>query len=225
MNRSPLFLALLLACGDKASDDTAGTTPADDTAASADCPDGSAFSSWYADADSDGFGDVASTELACEAPAGMVADATDCDDGDPAIHPAAEDACDGVDNNCDGQTDEDMPTWYIDRDADGFGDPADSSQACEAPFLGVADGTDCNDDRDRLHPYDLDGDGVMDECGWHGLVAGGYHNCALDSDGETACWGLLRDGATTPPTGVSFVSLTGGAEQTCGIDDAGDVWC
>ena len=30
----------------------------------------------------------------------------DCDDTDAAIHPGVEEVCDGVDNNCDGQTDE-----------------------------------------------------------------------------------------------------------------------
>ena len=37
-------------------------------------------------------------------------DAEDCDDVDPAIHPGADEtACNGVDNDCDGMTDEDGP--------------------------------------------------------------------------------------------------------------------
>lgn len=32
--------------------------------------------------------------------------ASDCDDNDATINPAAQEVCDGVDNNCDGQTDE-----------------------------------------------------------------------------------------------------------------------
>ena len=41
----------------------------------------------------------------------------DCDDADPAINPNAQDICDGVDNNCDGQVDEGVTaTYYADVD-------------------------------------------------------------------------------------------------------------
>src|SRR5687767_8447911 len=48
----------------------------------------------------------------------------DCDDGDPDLHPAADEHCDAVDEDCDGQVDEDAvdaPEWREDTDGDGFG--------------------------------------------------------------------------------------------------------
>lgn len=212
-----LFLAL--AC-DTSTDDSA--RPATDTAS---CPDGSAETEWFTDADADGFGDALSSTLACAAPTGAVADATDCDDKDAAVNPSALDDCDTVDSNCDGTVDDAMPTWYADADADGYGDPLSSTSACAAPAGTVADATDCNDTRDRLHPYDLDADGTTDGCGWHDLVAAGYHNCAIDSDGVTACWGRDNSGATTPPVGVSFASLSAGLYTTCGVGTDATVAC
>ncbi|MBK9256192.1 MAG: SBBP repeat-containing protein [Saprospiraceae bacterium] len=61
---------------------------------------------YYADADNDGFGDPNVTMLACSAPAGYVSDNTDCDDNDDTVYPGAPDICDGKDNNCNGETDE-----------------------------------------------------------------------------------------------------------------------
>jgi len=58
---------------------------------------------FYADADGDGFGNAAVTTLACAAPAGYVAQAGDCNDQDASINPGATDLCDGIDRNCDGK--------------------------------------------------------------------------------------------------------------------------
>ncbi len=57
---------------------------------------------WYLDADGDGFGDDNQWMVSCAAPDDHVADPGDCDDGDPAVHPDAEDICNGIDDNCDG---------------------------------------------------------------------------------------------------------------------------
>ena len=46
----------------------------------------------------------------------------DCDDNNPAIYPSAEEVCDGFDNDCDAQADEDVQSiFYADSDNDGFG--------------------------------------------------------------------------------------------------------
>ncbi len=90
---------------------------------------------FFPDTDGDGFGDEAAggTE-ACAASAGLVTTVGDCDDSDPAVHPEADEACNGVDDDCDAEIDEDVgPLWYPDSDSDGHGDPARPTQACDAP--------------------------------------------------------------------------------------------
>ncbi len=61
---------------------------------------------YYRDADGDGFGNANDSILAGGPPEGYVADASDCDDGDAGVNPLADEVCDGIDNNCDGNTDE-----------------------------------------------------------------------------------------------------------------------
>ncbi len=126
---------------------------------------------WYLDSDGDDYGDVASFAIACEAPDGYVADATDCDDEDAAIHPGADELCDGVDNDCDDEEDEDdavdAATWYADEDEDGYGDEDETTIACEQPDGYVSDDTDCDDDDEAAYPggleiLDDDADGDCD---------------------------------------------------------------
>ncbi|MGB0250135.1 MAG: choice-of-anchor B family protein, partial [Flavobacteriales bacterium] len=57
---------------------------------------------WYADADGDGYGDAAVTTLACSEPEGYTSDATDCNDASAVVYPGAPGTEQGVDNNCDG---------------------------------------------------------------------------------------------------------------------------
>jgi len=58
-------------------------------------------STFYADADTDGFGDPDVPILACAQPAGTVTDATDCDDADPDTYPGADEPFLAGDSNCD----------------------------------------------------------------------------------------------------------------------------
>lgn len=61
---------------------------------------------WYADADNDTYGDPEQFQQVCEQPAGYVANSSDCNDADPDVNPDATEVCDGIDNDCDGETDE-----------------------------------------------------------------------------------------------------------------------
>ena len=62
---------------------------------------------WYApDADCDGFGDAVTGVVACAPPdATWLLDTSDCDDADARVHPSALEACDGLDDDCDGVAD------------------------------------------------------------------------------------------------------------------------
>ena len=62
---------------------------------------------WYRDADGDKHGTADITMLACTPPDGYVADKLDCNDSNADIKPGAAELCDGIDNNCNGLTDQD----------------------------------------------------------------------------------------------------------------------
>lgn len=121
---------------------------ADDTSADLATP-----STFYADADGDGFGDPAAPLRACDLPEGAALDAGDCDDSRAAVSPAAVEVCDAADTdeNCDGEADDaraeaaTMGTFYANADGDGLGDPSAPMLACDLPAGAAAIALDCDD--------------------------------------------------------------------------------
>ena len=139
--------------------------------------DGSAGCEVYmADEDGDGYGVATNVSCLCAPSDPYTATKDgDCDDADPDAHPGKKEACNGTDDDCDGETDEGaalgcMP-YHLDVDGDGYG--VDETQcACEPgePFGAAVDG-DCDDAEEAIHPsaeelcngIDDDCDGVTDE--------------------------------------------------------------
>jgi hypothetical protein len=150
---------------------------------------------FYADADDDGYGDELAPTAACARPTGHADSGTDCDDTDEEIHPAAVERCNGIDDNCDGEIDEDvLATWYADTDQDGYGDPEAPLDECDPPDGYVSDNTDCDDDFDDTWPgadevcdeRDNDCDGAVDEdvttTFWADVDGDGYGDAASQND-------------------------------------------
>ena len=109
---------------------------------------------YFADIDNDGFGDILNDSISCNLPVGYVLDNTDCNDADNLINPAAEDICNTLDDNCNGEIDEDaiFLTWYFDNDGDDFGNILMDSISCYTIPGYVTDNSDCDDINALINP-------------------------------------------------------------------------
>jgi hypothetical protein len=199
-------------------------------------------SPWYADQDGDGFGNPDQVLYSCGAPGGPTSqDNTDCNDQAAAVNPLAIEVCDGVDNNCDGLTDEDDPaldlstqrTFYLDSDGDGFGDPTLPTDACTQPIGYVEGDQDCDDSDFDVNPaapeicdaVDNDCDGILDNLidqDSDGFIACGLAPDCDDLDGNSypgapeLCDGLDNDCDTVVPADES--DADGDGVRVCGGD-------
>ena len=208
----------------------------DDCDGSTDEEDAIDKSEWYADGDGDGFGNGGVSLFACDQPAGFISVSGDCNDGDTSISPNATEMCDGIDNNCDGLSDDadanvDLNTateFFQDADFDGFGNPLQSTFAC-LPLPGfVTNSDDCDDGNLLRNPngyeycnnIDDNCDGAIDE------LAVDATTYFVDSDGDGH--GVLVDQSNgydliSCPTFDAITNLpvnpTGYAESNDDCDD------
>jgi len=108
---------------------------------------------------------------------GWPASGGDCDYDNPAIHPGSAEACNAIDDDCDGEVDE-----GYDADGDGF-------SVCGTDGNGAWESTDCNDTDPDIHP------GALETCdGWdNDCDPATDEGVDTDQDGWTDCMGDCED--------------------------------
>jgi hypothetical protein len=243
-----LFLSIgLSACGDKSDRDADGDGW---TTAQGDCNDSDPnISPTVNDLAGDG------VDQNCDGADGVDSDGDgwasllsgggDCDDARPEIHPDAGEVCDGADNNCDGVVDgddaEDLTTWWLDADRDGFGTSSEAVRACDSPgggYVVAADPEDCDDGDASINPgaEEVCNDGIDDDCDGaaddddDSVAPGSLDTFFADSDGDRYGDNDAPLEACAPPEDYvtdntdcddSDASINPGAEEVCngGIDD------
>lgn len=111
---------------------------------------------------------------------GMLPAQGDCDDQSASVYPKAPELCDGLDNDCDTKVDEDVNTYYIDRDGDGFGRAEESVTTCRHPGSEFVERSgDCNDAEPEAYSGkpEICGDGIDNDCD-------GYSDDHPDADAD-----------------------------------------
>jgi Putative metal-binding motif/FG-GAP-like repeat/FG-GAP repeat len=163
---------------------------------------------------------------------GFVGD--DCDETDPLVFPGAVEACNEIDDNCDGQVDEGVTTdWSQDADGDGYGEVGGTTTAaCEPPPGTAASSDDCDDSDTDIHPaapercnsLDDNCDGVADDgVGQNWYVDQDGDGFGLAGTGELSCeeqrpgW-ALNDSDCDDTDATAFP----GAAEVCGDSDDDD---
>ena len=151
------------------------------------CPD--LYNPSQADFDNDDIGDLCDPDDDNDGDP----DATDCHHHDPGIGAKAIEACDGIDNNCDGIVDEAGATGcfeaFLDADFDGHGDPKKNVCVCSFPSPGASlQADDCDDTNPQTNPAAMEVcDGKDNNCNGQ-LDEGAGAGCVmaypdLDNDG------------------------------------------
>ena len=163
------------------------------------------------DADGDGYGDGYPSNVS-------VQPGQDCDDGDFTIKPGGIEICDGIDNDCDNQID-DNPVggqlYYTDTDGDGIGGTT-TIQSCSATNGASVQTGDCDD----LDPFTFPGSAENDSstsC-MRDVDADGYGDSAPTNTSVTAGTDCDDMQPSISPVGTELPA--DGVDQNCdGYED------
>ena len=130
--------------------------------------EGFTLTTYYEDLDGDNFGSSVSIQSVTNPGAGYSLVSGDCNDNNNLINPNATEICDGVDNNCDLNIDESLPTftYYLDADNDGFGDLNFTTTDCSVPAGYSVNSLDCNDANNQINPSatDVPANNIDEDC-------------------------------------------------------------
>ena len=149
------------------------SAPSGYVADNSDCDDTSATFNpttiWYLDNDGDTFGGTLSVQQCVQPASNYTLITGDCNDLFPSAYPGGTEVCDGIDNNCDGTTDEpsavDALLWYADSDGDGFAGMLSTTSACTQPSGYFSTVTDCNDSDNAINPNAIEVcDNIDNDC-------------------------------------------------------------
>ncbi len=193
---------------------------------------------FYHDLDGDGWGNPNDGACLCKSKATTewIQQGGDCDDtpGTGAkIHPGVDEVCDGVDNNCNGKTDEQGATgcqlYYVDQDNDTYGVTTTGLCLCAASKSNTAGQPgDCDDGNGAINPGAQEVcDGVDNDCNGKtddgtadatcGAVAGGSSKCINGACGVGTCdKGYYDVDPTVPGCECQSLSNNGNMGTFCG---------
>ncbi len=152
---------------------------------------------YFVDADDDGWGDTNLPICLCTPQDHTATVGGDCDDHDATIHPqegeATVEVCDGIDNDCDGQTDEEdaegCTPYFFDSDGDQYGVADEFRCLCspDPPYTALQPG-DCDDSDPDVYPFHFEFcNGIDDDCNGQTDDGAPEDICGVIDFGVSAC--------------------------------------
>ena len=187
-------------------------------------------STWYLDADSDGY--YVSTSLSCASPGANYNAAGgvngDCNDNSASVNAGVTEICNSIDDDCDTQIDEGVQNnYYADTDSDGYG-AGTATAACTAPAGYVTTNTDCNSTNAAVYPGATEiCNSIDDDCDTQ-IDEGVQNNYYADTDSDgygagtatAACTAPAGYVATNTDCNSTNAAVYPGATEVCNsIDD------